>query len=115
MATRKKAEPAATTDHKTIRQWVEERGGTPAAVKATHRPSDPGILRIMFPKAPHADDDSLEEISWDEFFEKFDDAGLAPLYEETTADGEQSLFNKLVSRETAGARPHGKSRSTRRK
>ncbi len=115
MATRKKAEARTTTDHETIREWVEDRGGKPGAVKSTHRSGDPGILRIMFPKAPHADDESLEEISWDEFFDKFDEAGLAFLYEETTADGEKSLFNKLVSRETAAEQHHTKSRSSRHK
>jgi hypothetical protein len=95
------ASAKTTTDHETIRKWAEERGGKPAVVKSTQRKDDVGILRIEFPGAPNAKDDNLEEISWDEFFEKFDREGLALLYQDKTADGQKSNFNKLVSRETA--------------
>lgn len=87
-----------TTDHETIRQWAEERGGKPAVVKSTHKPGkSTGIIRIDFPG--YSGGDSLEEISWEEFFEKFEDAQLALVYEEETADGQRSNFNKLVKRE----------------
>jgi anaerobic selenocysteine-containing dehydrogenase len=59
---------------------------------------DTGILRIDFPG--YSGSDSLEEISWDEFFEKFDREKLALVYQETTARGQKSNFNKIVSRET---------------
>src|SRR4051794_11073762 len=64
-----------TTDHEQIRSWVEERGGWPAAVKATERRGDPGILRIDFPG--FSGEGRLERIDWDEFFRKFDESGLA--------------------------------------
>jgi hypothetical protein len=86
-----------TTDHETIRKWVQERGGKPARVKRTGDKQDPGIIRIDFPG--YSGDGSLEEISWEEFFEKFEDNRLALLYQEETAQGERSNFNKLVSRE----------------
>ena len=60
-----------------------------------------------------SDDDALEVISWEEFFEKFDEADLALLYQEETADGERSNFNKLVGRETAEAREHGDNKTSR--
>jgi ABC-type thiamine transport system substrate-binding protein len=60
-----------------------------------------GIIRLEFPGAPGARDEKLEEISWDDWFRKFDESGLAFLYEETTAKGEKSNFNKLIKRETA--------------
>lgn len=92
-----------TTDHETIRQWVEARGGRPAAVKSSHKGgADPGIIRIDFPG--YSGEDSLEEISWDEFFQKCDEAGLAFVYEEKTSKGTKSNFNKLVKRETAAAK-----------
>lgn len=95
-----------TTDHDEIRRWAEARGGKPAAVKNTARKGDDvGILRLEFPRAAQANDDNLEEITWDEFFEKFDASNLALVYQDETADGERSNFNKLVSRETAA---HGK-------
>ncbi len=99
MAQQKTAEAKVTTDHDEIREWVEARGGKPAAVAATHRKSDAGILRLMFPEAPQAEDE----------------AGLALIYQETTAKGQPSLFTKLVGRETAEARQHGEHHSARHK
>jgi len=113
MTDQKAAEANVTTDHETIRHWTEARGGKPASVKTTHRKGDAGILRLIFPKSPYAEDDSLEEISWDEFFEKFDEAHLALLYQEKTSGGERSLFSKLIGRDTAEARQHGESHAAR--
>lgn len=87
-----------TTDHDTIRKWVEERGGKPATVKGTSdKGEDAGILRIDFPGGAEA---SLEEISWDEFFEKFDSKNLAFLYQEESSEGDKSYFNKFVDRDS---------------
>lgn len=106
-------EAKITTDHDEIREWAEERGGRPAAVRKTHGKDDPGIIRIEFPNAPNAKDDALEEITWEEFFEKFDEAGLALLHQEKTASGKKSNFNKLIGRETAEAREHGNNHASR--
>lgn len=86
----------ATVDHDTIRSWVEKHGGCPAHVKSTGSKDDPGILRIDFPG--YSGQQSLEQISWEEFFEWFDENELALLYED------DSRFNKLVSRETVKER-----------
>jgi hypothetical protein len=86
-----------TTDHRTIRRWAEERGGRPARVKGTGGKDDAGLLRLDFGEP----DPSLQEISWDEFFRKFDEEDLALLYQEETGSGKESRFNKLVARETA--------------
>ena len=59
------------------------------------------MIRLEFPDAPGAQDEQLEEISWDEWFRKFDENGLALVYEEVTASGQKSNFNKIVKRETA--------------
>ena len=83
-----------TTDHETIRKWAEARGGRPAHVKRTGGGDDPGILRFDFGEP----EDSLEEISWEEFFEKFEENKLALLYQDKTADGKTSRFFKLVRR-----------------
>lgn len=85
-----------TTDHETIRRWAEERGGHPATVKGTGGKDDPGILRIDFPG--YSGEGKLEEITWDEFFDKFDASGLELVYQEETKDGQKSRFSKLVSR-----------------
>lgn len=91
-----------STDHEEIRQWAEERGAKPACVKGTGKRGDTGMIRLDFPG--YSGGDSLQEISWEDWFEKFDEQGLALLHQETTAAGEQSNFNKLVAREGAGAR-----------
>jgi hypothetical protein len=101
-----------TTDHETIRQWTEERGGSPAAVEGTSRgEGDPGMIRIDFPG--YSGEGKLRPISWDEWFGKFDASGLALVYEDTTARGQRSNFNKLVARETALARAAGRRTSRR--
>jgi hypothetical protein len=107
------AQSKITTDHDEIRKWAEARGGRPAAVRSTYSKEDPGIIRIEFPDAPNARDENLIEISWDEFFKKFDEANLALVYEEETASGEPSYFYKIVGRETAEAREHGESHASR--
>jgi hypothetical protein len=89
-------ESKTTTDHDEIRRWVEERGGKPARVKETGRDGDPGVLRIDYPG--RGEDDRLEHISWEEWFDAFDENRLAFLYQEETAEGDESRFSKLVSR-----------------
>jgi len=95
---RSKASSQITTDHDQIRQWAEQRQGQPACVKGTGARGDTGVLRIDFPGGEEA---KLQDISWDDWFQKFDERGLAFLYQDKTANGRTSRFNKLVSRETA--------------
>jgi len=52
------------------------------------------MLRIDFPGYA---EESLEEISWDDWFRKFEEKNLAFLYQETI-DGQPSRFFKLVDR-----------------
>lgn len=89
------SESKTTTDHDRIRRWVEERDGKPASVRGTGD-GDAGVLRIDFPGG--AGEDELEHISWDEWFEKFDQNNLAFLYQEEKKSGEGSTFFKLVNR-----------------
>jgi hypothetical protein len=86
-----------TTDHDEIRRWVEERGGHPATVRRTvGKGHQPGILRIDYPG--YSGKESLEEISWDEFFDKFEEENLAFLYQDETAGGDCSRFSKIIAR-----------------
>jgi len=88
-----------TTDHDEIRRWVEERGGRPSRVASTESDKDGGgILRIDFGEP----EDSLEEISWDDFFETFEDRKLAFLYQDKASSGGKSRFFKFVRREDDG-------------
>ena len=78
-----------TRDHDTIRKWAEARDGHPARVKGS---GEGGILRIDFGDP----EDSLEQISWEEFFAIFDENGLSFLYQDRTSDGGTSRFNKFT-------------------
>jgi hypothetical protein len=84
-----------TTDHDAIRKWVEARDGRPTCVRGTEDRSGEGILRIDFSEP----DEKLEPISWDEFFQTFEDRKLAFLHQDKTADGHISRFFKFVRRE----------------
>lgn len=79
-----------TTDHDTIREWAEARGGRPTRVKGTGDADDAGLLRFDFGEP----EDELEEISWDDFFEKFEESKLALVYD----DKPDSRFGKLIAR-----------------
>jgi len=86
-----------TTDHEEIRRWAEERGAQPACVKGTGGKKDIGLLRLDFPG--YSGGKSLQHIGWDDFFKKFDERNLALIYQDTTAEGKKSNFNKLINRE----------------
>lgn len=91
-------ESRLTTDHDEIRRWVEERDGWPATVEGTAGSDEAaGLLRIDFPG--YGGGLRLVRISWEAFFEKFDESELAFLYQEATGGEEVSRFNKLVSRD----------------
>lgn len=82
-----------TTSHDTIRTWTESRGGHPAAVRGTgDSDDDAGLLRIDF----GTPEPSLERVTWDQFFKTFDENDLEFLYQDETADGGTSRFNKFV-------------------
>ena len=91
------SEAKVTTDHDEIRKWVEERGGHPARVKGTEKGDSAGLLRIDYPG--YSGEQRLEEITWGEFFEAFEENNLAFLYQDKTKDGGESRFSKLVSRD----------------
>ena len=84
------------TDHEEIRQWAEARGGFPARVKGTGGEDDVGMIRIDFPG--YSGEGSLERISWEEWFEKFEERELALVVENQPPEGDKARFNKLVSR-----------------
>lgn len=87
-----------TTDHEEITRWVEERNGQPAIVKGTENGRS-ALLRIDYPG--FTGEETLEAVSWEEFFRIFDENNLAFLYQERTADGDLSRFSKLIDRDRA--------------
>ena len=88
------AEARTTKNHGRIREWVNERGGYPATVRETQEEDDAGLLRIDFPN--YSGDETLERISWDDFFEKFDQKNLTLLFQDMTEQGAISRFCKFI-------------------
>ena len=101
-----------TKNPEQIRKWAEARNAIPCEVKGTDRDGEPGILRFEFPKVRDRNDARLKEISWDEFFEKFDENNLELLFQEKTAGGQLSNFNKLIHPESEKRRGPASSKGT---
>jgi hypothetical protein len=89
-------------DHEEIRRWAEDRGARPAHVSGTGGGDDVGMIRLDFPG--YSAEGSLEEIGWDEWFDKFDESKLALMVQDETSEGKTSNFNKLVSLDTTQPR-----------
>lgn len=85
-----------TTDLETIRKWADERQGKPVKVKGTESKGS-ALLRIDFPG--YSGEDSLEEISWEDWYDIFNKNELEFLYQEETAEGKESRFFKLINKE----------------
>jgi hypothetical protein len=83
----------ATTHHEVIKQWAEDRGGTPATVDGTEHGDHLGVLRFDF----GGGSDNLRQVGWDEWFKTFDDRRLNFIYQEERSDGNQSNFFRLES------------------
>jgi len=93
------SEARTTTDHAQIKEWVEARGGNPARVKGTNEKGTSGVLVVDYPG--YAGTETLEAISWDEFFKGFEENNLAFLYQDETKAGDESRFSKLINRDSA--------------
>jgi len=93
------SEAKSTTNHEQIERWVEERGGHPARVKGTAGKDGSGVLVIDYPG--YSGTQTLEAISWDEFFQGFEENKLAFLYQDETKAGDESRFSKLINRDSA--------------
>lgn len=91
------AHTRATSDHETIRQWVAERGGAPAMVRRVGQPAE-GALLINFPN--DGSDGPVIDISWADFFQRFEDRNLAFVYRESLPDAEDAHYYQLVDRQT---------------
>jgi hypothetical protein len=96
-STAPKGSSKTTSDHDVIRKWAETRNAKPASVKGTGG-NNIGVLRLMFPGYSSGRSQSLREISWDEFFRKFDENHLSFIYQDETSSGVKSNFNKFIKR-----------------
>lgn len=79
-----------TTDHDEIRDWAERHGGTPQRIDHQDAKHDRVGIRIDFNGVADevflSADNPPAKISWEEFFNIFEEQMLAFEYEEETND-----------------------------
>lgn len=83
-----------TRDHDVIVRWADARGAQPATVPGTEHGDHLGVLRFDF---PGYGGENLEHVSWDEWFDTFDQRDLEFLYQDQKKDGNQSNFFRLLN------------------
>jgi len=79
-----------TTNEDEIRGWIEERGGVPVLVAGVEEngKESPEMLHIAFgPLVP-----DMEEIDWEEFFERMENQQLALEYDDEAPRGQVPDF-----------------------
>lgn len=86
-----------TQDHTEIQHWIEERDGKPGLVRGSDEASTVPSLAVDFPD--HSQEMTVESISWEEFFTRFDAEGLVFVYKDETTGGEKSNFYKVVDQD----------------
>ncbi len=79
-----------STDHDTIRNWVEEHGGQPALTRRIPEVRGEGDLSLEF--LVDGQEPELISISWSDFFRRFEDQDLAFVYEEGGPGGELTWY-----------------------
>jgi len=89
-----------TTDHETIRKWVEARSGEPAHITG-QVDDDANSLYIV-----RADEkmEGLDSLSWEGFFETFEAEGLAFVYQDREVGETDEWLYDLVDREEVAER-----------
>lgn len=99
------------TEHDEIRRWAEKRNAIPTAVAATGSEGDVGIIRLDFPD--DSTEGSLNQISWSDWFRKFEENDFVLVVQERSSDGRSSNFNKFVSRDAVSDEGNGRQASPR--
>jgi hypothetical protein len=84
----------ATRSHEVIKAWAEARRAVPATVPGTEYDGRLGVLRFDF---PGYGGESLEEVSWEEWFKTFDERELVFIFQEHLKNGNPSNFFQLNS------------------
>lgn len=81
-------QPLATRSRAIIRQWAEQRKATPATAPFGQDAAE-RVLRFDF---PDAESGALQPVSWDEFFQIFDERELVFIFQQHMTAGEVSDF-----------------------
>lgn len=77
--------------HDEIKAWIKKHGGKPAVIET--QPNYPGVLRIKF-----GDQSMYKEISFAEFFDRFESEGLAFRYIDHVIKGNEELSFTFLNR-----------------
>jgi len=80
-----------TTDREQIREWADEHETVPVLAEGMGDTS----LRLL----SNPDDDRGEQLSWDQFFDRFETESLALRYRETATRGEGQPAYEFVGRD----------------
>ena len=88
----------ALIDHEQIRRWAKERGAKPSTVLGTQEADSIRIIGLDFPGPSGRA--LLEEISWNAWFQAFDENDLALIVLDEMANGHSSNFYEFVARES---------------
>ena len=86
------------TDYDEIRGWIEEHNGMPVTLKEASENGEEStdMLHVAFGTLSS----DMEEMGWDEFFERFENENLALEYDDEAEEGETPSF-ELVDRDRA--------------
>lgn len=87
-------ETKTTTDYDEIKAWARRRDAKPAAIMEEN--DIVGSLQFIMPDVKTME--RVGEISWDEWFEKFEREELAFLYLDASATGDPSNYHQFVKR-----------------
>lgn len=83
-----------TENHDTIQEWVEKRYGNPALVEGiVDKGNAAAMLRMNFHDHQN---EGLKDISWELFFEIFDENDLLFLYQEGIPNGDENKSYKFM-------------------
>ncbi len=84
------AQGRVTTDRNVIRKWAKARHGLPAIIKKVTGAGIEMALSIIFPDSQS--DEIARRITWEEFFEQFDNQHLVFVYEDRDQNHKQSRY-----------------------
>lgn len=90
----------STINHNEIKNWAEERKGTPASLKEPSAEASNLILRILFDHEKNVD--QVKNISWEQFFKLFEQHQLAFVYKHENFGGKNSNAHRFVFRDDIG-------------
>jgi hypothetical protein len=79
-----------TRSHDVILDWAQQRNAIPATVPGTEHGNELGVLRFDVPN--WGSKRALEHVTWDQWFQTFDDRQLVMIFQEHMENGRQSNF-----------------------